>query len=252
MRHQAVVLEDHRDLFPAKVGQRLIAHAGDVFSVNGDLPGRRFDQADEAPDHGRLAAAGQAHDHEGLAGLHLEVDVLKGNHEPQLIKDVSFVLVGMLRQQRPFRPVAKDFPHRLDADGGRFAGVGGTWRLRGRAGRFLRRGAGIRLGRLCVRHLVSLARHRPAGRATSTRNTQSHRARGAPKPKGLARPLLASLSRAWRYPNHIGQFRQIERGLPGPPGQRPPYRNFSSRHLTASRGPSSSKRRFHSAAARPE
>ena len=76
--------------------------------------------------------------------------------------------------------------------------------------------------------------------------------------KRLASPPLASLFHHERKPTLALSASSVNVGdalWPAPAAawsKRRCYRNFSSRHLTASRGPSSSKRRFHSAAARPE
>ena len=45
---------------------------------NSTLPAGRFEQPGDQPAHRRLAAAGLAHDAEGLAGPDLEVDAVDG------------------------------------------------------------------------------------------------------------------------------------------------------------------------------
>ncbi len=80
MGQQAEVLEDHREPPPAQLAQALGRSAlRDVLAVEQDLAGGRLDEPGHAPDQRGLAAAGQAHHDEDLAGPDVEADVAEGD-----------------------------------------------------------------------------------------------------------------------------------------------------------------------------
>ena len=68
----AEVLEDHAHLVAANVPQLLLVHREQVLAVYEDLAASRFDKTAETADEGRLAAAGEAHDDEGLPFPYME------------------------------------------------------------------------------------------------------------------------------------------------------------------------------------
>ena len=152
MRQQAEVLEDHREPAPTQLPQALRAGLADVLAVEVDLAGRRFDQAGETADQRRLAAAGQAHHHEDLAGLDIEGDVADGSRAPVLLAELLVRQVGGRRADDLVLGRAEDLPQAADADRraaggrrvGRAAGGRGTGRRRARRCRRPDRGVGHR------------------------------------------------------------------------------------------------------------
>ena len=93
MGQQAEVLEHHGHLVPPEVDQLALAHRGHVGAVDHDLPRGRLHQPRDAAHQRRLAAAREAHDHEGLALPHLEGHVLDRD-------DVAGALLHLLARQR--------------------------------------------------------------------------------------------------------------------------------------------------------
>ena len=78
VRQQCEVLEDHRDAVSADLAQPTGGDAGDGVAVHDDGPIARLVQAVEHADDGRLAGAGQPHDHEDLAPVHGETGIDDG------------------------------------------------------------------------------------------------------------------------------------------------------------------------------
>ena len=113
---QAEVLEDHRHLAPPGVEQRGVAHAGDVVAIQLDRALGRLDQAGQQADQRRLARAGQAHDHEHLAGRDLERDVADADDVAGLLLEVLAGQVGLLGTDDLVGPGAEDLPQVLDAN----------------------------------------------------------------------------------------------------------------------------------------
>ena len=74
------VLEDHGHIVRQEVAQLLIHGAGDVTAHEGHLTGGGVIQTDDGTAGGGLAAAGLAHQTEGLALVHLEGVVIDGVH----------------------------------------------------------------------------------------------------------------------------------------------------------------------------
>src|SRR5712691_3511804 len=84
MRQQPEVLEDHREAVSPQLAEPRLVGLADVFAVEEDLAGGRFDEPGQAANQGRLATAGQAHDDEDLARLDIEGDVANGDGGPEL------------------------------------------------------------------------------------------------------------------------------------------------------------------------
>ena len=80
----AEVLEDHAHLVAANVPQLLLAHGEQVIAVDVDLAARRLNEAANAANERRLAAAGQAHYDKGLSLAYVEGDVPDGENAPGL------------------------------------------------------------------------------------------------------------------------------------------------------------------------
>lgn len=112
MRKQPEVLEHHRPVPSANSCELLEREAEDFVAVDGDASGCGFYQARDAANQRGLAAAGEPHHDEGLAGPHLERDAVHGS-------EVSFhlALTVFQRLDRFFRLRAIDFPEILDHDG---------------------------------------------------------------------------------------------------------------------------------------
>ena len=116
MRLQTIVLEHHGDFLAAELHQLLVGHSGDVLAVNNNVAGGWLDEADQAPHHGGLPAAGQPHDDEGFATIDGEGDILESHHVAELALEERLVLPGILRFQDSFRISAEYLPDRADAD----------------------------------------------------------------------------------------------------------------------------------------
>ena len=84
----AEVLEDHAHLVAANVPQLLLVHREQVLAVYEDLAASRFDETTETADECRFAAAGEAHDDEGLPFPYFEGDVPDGEHAARLSQDL--------------------------------------------------------------------------------------------------------------------------------------------------------------------
>ena len=109
LRQQAEVLEDHGHLVPAQVAKGLPVELGDVFAVEQDLAGRGLDEPVQAADHGGLAAAGQAHDHEGLALFDVEAGAVDGHGAAGFGKDFALGQALLDQGQGPLRIGTEDF-----------------------------------------------------------------------------------------------------------------------------------------------
>ena len=72
VRQQPEVLEDHRKAVPPELTKPLAVGGADVLPVEHDLAGGRFDQARQASDERRFAAAREAHDDKHLARVDVE------------------------------------------------------------------------------------------------------------------------------------------------------------------------------------
>ena len=84
----AEVLEDHAHLVAADVPQLLLVHREQVLAVYEDLAASRFDETAETADERRLAAAGEAHDDEGLSFPYVEGDIPDSQHAAGLGQDL--------------------------------------------------------------------------------------------------------------------------------------------------------------------
>ena len=83
VREERVVLEDRVHVPPVRRQPR------HVLAMELDQPGRRLFEAADHPQGGRLAAAGGTEEAEELGILDLEVDVVDGDHIPELLDDVG-------------------------------------------------------------------------------------------------------------------------------------------------------------------
>ena len=147
VRQQPEVLEDHRDVVAAQVAQLGGRRGGDVVVGQPDLPGRRLDQARQAPHERRLARAGEPHDHEDLAGGDVEGDVLDAHHAAGLLLQVGPRQVGVGRADDLVRGGAEDLPEALDREGAAAPGRAPSARsAAGASARGAGVGAGVGLG----------------------------------------------------------------------------------------------------------
>ena len=89
MRQQPEVLEDHREAVAPQLAHLLGVLREDVLAVEEDLAEGRLDQPRQAPDEGRLAAAGQAHDDEHLALANVEAHVADGGGRAGLAAEIG-------------------------------------------------------------------------------------------------------------------------------------------------------------------
>ena len=96
VRQQAEMLEDHADLLPAELPQAIIARLQDVLAVDQDLAGGRLMDPVDHADEGRLAGAGEPHDHEDLAQGDVE------RHVPNR-GDASGLLQELLAREQRIR-----------------------------------------------------------------------------------------------------------------------------------------------------
>ena len=143
----------------------------DVVAVEEDSAGRRLDEPGEAADQRRLAAAGQAHDDEDLAGLDVERHVADGDREAGQLAEVWLdSSVGGALVIRSAGP--KTFQRRrteiVDLAGGDPSRVGPTGAAPGLVtdGSVAVGPAAPRLGATrgaAVHHAAPSRRHRPAG-----------------------------------------------------------------------------------------
>ena len=84
MRQEAEVLEDHRPVIAPRVAELPARHRRARHAIDVDFSRGRLDQAGETPDERGLAAARQAHHHEGLTGLDVEGDALNGSRVSEI------------------------------------------------------------------------------------------------------------------------------------------------------------------------
>ena len=116
VRQQAELLEDHGRLGAAELRQLLFAVGEDVLAVDGDGADGGVDEAVDTAHQGRLAAAGEPHDDEGLAVGDLEVDILQRQNTVVGCLRLCLAHPGQLLGQVGPDALAKDLPQVLDAN----------------------------------------------------------------------------------------------------------------------------------------
>ena len=116
VREQPEVLKDHRRRVAAEL-QELVAGRGDhVAPVELDASGGRLDQANQRPDERRLARAGEAHDDEHLAGVHLERDVAHCGDAAGLLAQLCARQIRVGRADHLVGVPSEDLPDALRPD----------------------------------------------------------------------------------------------------------------------------------------
>ena len=88
----------------------LAAVAGDVYTIDEDLPARRVDEARETAQQRRLPASRQPHDHKGFASCDVERDVAHCNHMARIRQHRGFGVVIFEQVDGFVRLWAKDLP----------------------------------------------------------------------------------------------------------------------------------------------
>ena len=118
MGHQGEVLKYHRDVFVAIAAQRVAGEGQDVLTAHPNAPVRRFEQAIDVADQGRLAASGQPHDAEDLTPAHFEADV--GDPMTQLYSSSASSLEMSLARisSNVSSAISEDLPHASNLDRG--------------------------------------------------------------------------------------------------------------------------------------
>ena len=123
VREQAEVLEDHRDLAPAQLAQRIVAGPGHVLAVDLDRSGRRLDQADQRAHECRLAGSGEPHDDEHLTRPDLERDVANGGDAAGLGAQLAPGQLRVGTADDPVRVGTEDLPDAGRTDERRTAAI---------------------------------------------------------------------------------------------------------------------------------
>ena len=90
---------------------------GDVEIADAHGAGGRLDEPGQAAHQRRLAAARQAHDHEDLAVVDVEVDAADSGHVAAARLQLAAGQVGLRRVDDPFRLRPEDLPQPPDRDG---------------------------------------------------------------------------------------------------------------------------------------
>ena len=95
VRQQPEVLEHHGDVAPPQVAEPGGRHGRHVVALDAHRARRRLDEAGQAAHQGRLAGPGQAHDHEHLAGRHVERHVADRRRAPRTRPQLGPRQVGL-------------------------------------------------------------------------------------------------------------------------------------------------------------
>jgi hypothetical protein len=89
---QREMLEHHAEGLLAERQQLLAVEPGDIDVVDENPAAGRLDEPVHAPQEGRLARAGQTHEDEDLALMHLEGDIAQSDDRTAGLGDVSLAL----------------------------------------------------------------------------------------------------------------------------------------------------------------
>src|SRR5262249_52743318 len=123
VREEPEVLEDHRHFRATELAQRASVRTEDVLAADADRARRRLDQACDAADEGRLAAAREAHDDEDLAAGDVEGDVPRGDRATGFREQLGSRKIKVFAAPQPFWMRAEDLPDVARFDHRRVWGV---------------------------------------------------------------------------------------------------------------------------------
>ena len=132
---QAEVLEHHCDCVTTQLAELGAAGSHDVPAGDADLSGTRLDQPDQRPDERGLARAGEAHDHEDLAGMDLDRDVAHGDHAARLLAQLTAWELALGRSDELVAMRAEHLPDALGTDDRLAVRLGGRGTCDRRSGR---------------------------------------------------------------------------------------------------------------------
>ncbi len=104
------MLEHHAHAVAPQLGQLGVVVTHDIFAIDDDFAGGRFDQARDAAHQGRFAAARQSHHDKGFARVDFEGYVIHADDVAGLFLDFGARQGPIQVFQGPFRISAKDFP----------------------------------------------------------------------------------------------------------------------------------------------